>query len=179
MSSFILLSCSSSKAVEGKKCPKIYKNDFAKISNEEYKTIYKNDTIAYNELRYECVFNPFYIQKGMYDRFGKWDKEIYPSNRKQPILMWKNVDLFQNGKNYTVMANSFEGEERGIYASVMVFDSHEVDLLSDSSSEKEILKKYFSDLIKSNDPKKEGFNKAYRENVNPNFGTTRRKVEIK
>ncbi len=166
---FIVLSCSSSQKVvkETKWCPKIYENDFTEILNEKYKTINNNDTISYNEVRFECVNSALYTHKIMYDKFGKWNNAIYPSNRKHPILMWEKIDLFSNGKEYTILTNGLE-EWKHIYASVMVFDKNETDLLSNSSEEKEAITNLFTDFIKNHNTEKKDFYEIYWKMVDPN-----------
>lgn len=160
-----LLSCTSQKVVKENKCHKFYKSDFTEILNEKYKTVYKQDTLSFNEIRFECVYSALYTHKVMYDKFGKWNKEIFPSNRKHPFLIWENVDLFSNGKKYTVMTNGLE-EWKHIYASVMVFDNDENNLLLDSSTEKNAITFFFADLIKNNDTEKKDFYEVYWQIVN-------------
>jgi len=175
---FIVLGCSSSqKVVIETKCPQIYKNDFTEILNEKYETVYNKDTIAYNEIRFECVFSAFYTHKVMYDKFGKWSKVIYPSNRKHPILMWKNVDLFSNGKKYNVLTNGIE-EWKHIYASVMVFDEKNIDLLFKDSPEKESITNYFASLIRNNKSKKKEFYNEYWDMVEAKQVTILKKQKI-
>tara|TARA_B110000211_G_scaffold230548_1_gene290279 strand:+ start:592 stop:1200 length:609 start_codon:yes stop_codon:yes gene_type:complete len=162
-----IFSCSSSqKVVEKDKCPKIYKNKYTEILNEKYETVYKNDTIQYNEIRFECVYSAFYTHKIMFDKFGKWDKEIYPSNKKHPILVWEKVDLFSNGKKYNVYTNGIE-ECKHIYASVMIFNENDIDLLNNESPEKERLTNYFADLIKKHKTEKKDFYEVYWKMVDP------------
>lgn len=161
-----LLSCASHKATKDNKCPKIYKNDFTTILHEKYKTVYNNDTIAFNEIRFECVYSALYTHKVMYDKYGKWNKEIFPSNSKHPILMWENIDLFSNGKKYTVLTNGVE-EWQHIYASVMIFDDAKTDVLSDASPVKVSLTNLFADLIKSHNTEKNDFYETYWNLVDP------------
>lgn len=164
---FIIFSCSSTKKViKTEKCSKFYKNNYSKILNEKYETISNNDTIKFNEIKFKCVYSSLYTHKVMFDKFGKWNKAIYPSNKKRPILMWRKIDLYSNGKKYNVYTNGIE-EWKDIYASVMVFDENETDLLSNESSEKENLTKYFADLIKKNKTKDKDFYKIYWQMINP------------
>jgi hypothetical protein len=100
----------------------------------------------------------------MFDKFGKWDKEIYPNNSNLPILLWENVDLYSNGKKYNVFTTGLE-EWKHIYASVMVFDKNYIDLITDDSLEKENLINYFSDLIKKNKTYRKNFYEEYRKMV--------------
>lgn len=164
----LIFGCSSSqKIVEKDKCSKIYKNDFTAILNEQYATIVNNDTIKFNEIRFECVFSAMYTHKIMFDKFGKWDKAIYPDNKKHPILIWEKVDLFSDGKKYTVFTNGIE-EWKHIYASVMVFDDVETDLLANKSKEKENLTNYFAHLIRNQKTEKKDFYEVYWKMVDPN-----------
>lgn len=164
---FIVSGCSSSqKVIKETKCPKIYKNDFTEILNEKYVTISNNDTVKFNEIRFECVYSAFYTHKVMFDKFGKWDKAIYPSNENHPILKWENVDLYSNGKKYTVFTNGME-EWKHIYASVMIFDKNGTDLLSNESSEIDSLTNYFADLIKKHKIDKKDFYEIYWKMVDP------------
>jgi hypothetical protein len=164
---FIVFSCSSSqKIIKKERCTKIYKNGYTKILNEKYETISVNDTTTFNEVRFECVYSALYTHKVMFDKFGKWDKAIYTNNKKHPILMWKKVDLFSNGKKYNVFTNGIEEWEH-IYASVMVFDENETDLLSNDSSEKEGLTNYFADSIKNLEGDKKDFYEVYWKMVDP------------
>ena len=163
----IFLSCSSSqKAVKETKCPKIYESNFTEILNEKYRAINNNDTTAINEIRFECVYSALYTHKVMYDKYGKWNKEIYPSNRNYPILMWKNIDLFSNGKRYTILTNGLE-EWKHIYASVMVLDENEDDILSEQTDEKIAVTNLFAELIKNNNPEKKDFYEVYWKMVDP------------
>ena len=103
----------------------------------------------------------------MYDKFGKWNKAIYPSNRMHPILMWEKIDLFSNGNEYTILTNGLE-EWKHIYSSIMVFDENETDLLSSSSSEKEAITNFFADLLKNHNTEKRDFYEIYWKMVDQN-----------
>ncbi|WP_053992272.1 hypothetical protein [Mangrovimonas sp. TPBH4] len=162
----LLLTCASHKATKDNKCPKIYKNDFKEILHEKYKTVYNNDTIAFNEIRFECVYSPFSTHKVMYDKYGKWNREIFPSNSKHPILVWENIDVFSNGKKYTILTNGLE-EWKYVYASVMVFDENETDQLSDTSPVKVSLTNFFADLIQNNNSENEEFYEIYGNLIHP------------
>ena len=108
-----------------------------------------------------------YIKKGMYDRFGKWNQEIYPKGRNHPILLWNNVKLFPNDTTeFIIAANGLENTKT-IYASVLVFDKKNRDLLSDESVLKTKLIYYFSDMIKTNNEQKRDFYEIYWKTVDP------------
>lgn len=86
----------------------------------------------------------------MYDKFGKWTKEIRPNiDDRHPILVWEKVKLFENeNKLYTVYTNGDESWEE-IYASALVFDENNNDCLSDSHLDKTKVIEYFSNGIKN------------------------------
>lgn len=95
----VCISCSlSKKVVRVDKCPKIYKNDFTAIVSEKHETTMDTSSASYNEIRFECVYSALFTHKVMHDTFGKLNKVIFPQNNTHPILVWKNVDLFANGK---------------------------------------------------------------------------------
>ena len=163
----ILFSCSSTTKVNEKRCNSILKNDYKTILEEKFESVVNNDTIFLNEVKYECVYTAMYIKKGMYDRFGKWNQEIYPKGQNHPILLWNNVKLFPNDTTeFIVAANGLENTET-IYASVLVFDKKNRDLLSDESELKTKLIYYFSDMIKTNNEQKRDFYEIYWKTVDP------------
>ena len=163
----ILISCSSTNGFTEKRCLSILKNNYKTILDAKFKSIVNKDTLFLNEIRYECVYSAMYTQKGMYDRFGKWDEEIYTTAKQHPILLWNNVKLFPNDTTeFTVAANGLESFET-IYASVLVFDKQNKDLLSENSEYKTKLIEYFSDMIRSNNTGKEDFYEIYWKTVDP------------
>ena len=165
--SIIILSCSASQNLKKEtKCPKIYKNKFTEILNEKYSVVNNKDTTSFNEIRFECVYSSLYTHKVMFDKFGKWSKEIYPSNKKHPILMWEKIDLFSNGKEYSVLTNGIE-EWKHIYASVMVFDKNTTDLLSETSKERQAITDLFAKYMQNQDHKKKDFYEVYWKLVDP------------
>lgn len=159
--------CSTSeKVTKQEKCPKIYENDYTEILNEKHLVASANDTTFINEIRFECVYSMFYTHKVMFDKFGMWDNKVFLNNTKHPILIWKNVDLFSDGKKYAVYTEGLE-EWRHIYASIMIFDENDNDLLAEDSVEKEKLISYFSNLIKNQDNYKTEFYELYWKMVDP------------
>lgn len=163
----VLICCTSTKVTPERRCVTIRKNDFRSIREDIFKSVVKNETIFLNEIKFECVYSAMYLQKGMYDNFGKWNWEIYPDGEIHPILVWNNVKLFANDTTeFIVAANGLESFET-IYASVLVFDKNNKDLLAANSVYKSKLIKYFSTMIKSNDDKKEDFYEIYHKMVYP------------
>jgi len=129
--------------------PYIYKNGFLNYNILQIPIIQKNDTITLNELRFNAVFSAYYTQKVMYDKFGKWTKEIRPNNELQPILVWENIKLFENqNKLFSVYANGDENLNE-IYASVLVYDDEANDCLEESNILKEKIINYFSKGIQN------------------------------
>jgi hypothetical protein len=164
---FILTSCSSTKKVSEKRCKSVSKSDYQYILEDKFESIVNNKQILLNEVKYECVYSSFYTQKGMYDRFGKWDNLIYAKGSRHPILLWNNVKLFPNDTTeFIVAANGLESTKT-TYASVLVFDKKNNDLLTEQSEYKKKLIDYFSKMIKSNNSKKRDFYEKYWKTVNP------------
>ncbi len=146
---FILLSCFSTH----------------KVVFEKFNFIHKSDTTSYNEIRF-IGGSPLDTHKVMYDKFGKWSKKTYSNNIKHPILIWENIDLFSNGKKYTIITNGYEAFKY-TYSSIIILDKDETDLLSESSSEKKVLANLFSRLVNKNNLKKRDFYEPYWKEVDP------------
>lgn len=151
-----------------KRCKKIIKNGFKTVLYGEFKSVVNNDTIKLNEVKYECVHTAMYTKKVMYDKFGKWHKEIYPNSERHPILIWENIKLFANDSTkFTIATNGLESIET-IYASILVFDENNNDLLAKSSPYRDKLVEYFGNLIINENVKKEDFYDIYWKTVNSN-----------
>ncbi len=167
--SFLLFfSCSSQKNNRAIKCFKTYKTTLIKISNNDSYDFIKNDTNIYNEIRYECTdaFNISHFV--MYNKFGKWDKTFYSDNKKLPILIWKNINLFENGKSYTVLTNGNE-ERNNTYASFIVFDDKGNDLIAKDSLQQEKLINFFSILMKTKKSNSKEFYEVYWKEADPEY----------
>ncbi len=148
------------------RCPKIYKHKIKNIVIEPFLSVVQNDTIQIFEAKYECVYSALYTHKAMFDKFGKWKKSVPNKNQNNPNLIWEKVSLFDDGKKYTVVTTGVE-EWKYIYAGVSVFDENGKDLLAESSSEKQKIIDYFSELIIKNDDKKDAFYELYWTTFNP------------
>ena len=175
----ISFSCSSQKSTEkttekgvgvaqktaNPNTPYIYKNGFLNYNILKIPVIQKNDTITLNELKFNAVFSAMYTKKVMYDKFGKWTKEIRPNNERHPILLWENVKLFEDeNKLFNVYANGDENWNE-IYASVLVYDDQNNDCLQENNLLKEKIVNYFSKGIQNLNNKKE-FYDIYWKSVN-------------
>jgi hypothetical protein len=147
-------------------CPTIYERDFTKIVDEKFNTNYNGETVSYNEIRFLCVNSALYTQKIMYDNFGRWDKVSNANKIEDQLLIWDDVDLFGDGQKFKVIAGGVEAYKM-IYASVMVFDENEADLLASDSSEREKIIKYFSKAIRKLNVKNDDFYTDYYQTFDP------------
>lgn len=164
---WLILSCSSTKEVPtDKKCTRYYQHGFSEIVNEKYTTINNGDTVSFHHIRFQCTFSAMYSHIAMYNKFGRWHKEIYAKNTNRPFLLWENIDLFSNGKQYTVYTFG-EEKQQDTHVTVMVFDHLGNDLLSESSEEKEELTAYFATLIRDKKNKENAFVREYWKTVDP------------
>ena len=164
----------SSKA-QTKKHPTTVTNDYKSILEDKFVSIINKDTFFINEIKYVGVHTGMLTKKIMYDKFGKWSREIYPKQKRHPLLVWDEIELFpKHPIKFTIItqgAEGLEGARKGLdktYASIMIFDKKNQDLLSENSEYKAKLIDYFSDLIKSNDYTKKEFYKIYWNTVDPN-----------
>lgn len=160
-------SCASTNNISEKRCETILKNDYKNILVEKFESNVDNETLFFNEVKYECVHSAMYTAKVMYDKFGKWNNAIFPKGERHPLLVWKNVKLFPNDSTeFIVATNGLESIET-IYASVLVFDKQNNDLLTENSVYKAKLIEYFSGMIRANNSKKEEFYEIYWKTVDP------------
>lgn len=138
--------------------PYIYKNGYNHISIVPILSLNGNDSTYINELRFNAVFSAMYTKKLMYDKYGKWDKEIWPEKERHPILVWENIQLFDSEKElFSIAANGTESWEE-MYASVIVFDSQDNDCFKENSKHKESLLTFFDLGIRSVNSDKEFYN---------------------
>ena len=145
--------------------PYIYKKGFLNYNILKIPVIQKNDTITLNELKFNAVFSAMYTKKVMYDKFGKWTKEIRPNNKPHPILLWENVKLFEDeNKLFSVYASGDENWNE-IYASVLVYDDQKNDCLKENNLLKEKVVNYFSNGIQNLNNNQE-FYDIYWKSVN-------------
>ena len=94
----------------------------------------------------------------MYEKYGKWDKEIWPEKERHPILVWENIQFFDSEKElFSIAANGTESWEE-IYVSVIVFDSQDNDCFKENSKHKESLPTFFDLVIRSVNSDKEFYN---------------------
>lgn len=164
---FLFTGCDTAKNTTAKVvCPKIYERDFTKIVDEKFNTVYNGETVSYNEIRFLCVNSALYTQKVMYDNFGRWDKVSDANKIENRLLIWDDVDLFGDGQKFKVIAGGVEAY-KSIYASIMVFDENEADLLASDSSEREKIIKYFSKAIRKLNVNNDDFYTEYYQTFDP------------
>ncbi|MDH7444813.1 hypothetical protein [Aquimarina sp. 2201CG14-23] len=152
-----------------RKCKSILTNNYANIKEDTFVSIIDKDTIYLNEVKYECVHTALLTAKVMYDVFGKWNHEIYPTKGSHPTLVWEQVKLFDNDTTEFTVATTGLESFKSIYASILVFDKKNNDLLSGDSNYKTKLIAYFSNLIKTNKSYKRKFYEVYWKTVDPKY----------
>ena len=153
----IISSCSATK--KPPKCKKFYYDKFV-TNTVKVETVRDNDTVVYNELRFECLHSTFYTGKVMFENFGRWDDEIYTHNLRNPVLIWKGIDLLKDGKLYDVF--TYGNERHGyIYSSVLVFDQKNKDMFLEDTPKKQIISKFIGNLIKNQDRENLEFFETY------------------
>ena len=164
----IIFSCSTVRKKTEERCKSILVDNFHRVVIENFFFgVNEGDTIQLKEARYECIQSLTQSTKVMYDNFGIWDTVLYPKDETRPLFLWETVELFpKDTSEFNVFTEGTE-DYQTIYTSVMVTNTKDQDLLSDSSSYKEKPIKYFGDLIKSNDSGKRDFYEKYWMTVNP------------
>ncbi|MBD3581567.1 hypothetical protein [Flavobacterium selenitireducens] len=127
--------------------PYIYENGYASISVVEEIITLDTLHLKVNKVKFNAVLGANYTQAAMFQKFGKWNREIFmesPQRGSLPamtkvILIWDSVKLLPN--NETLFNIFCEGDEnmKEIYASAMVFDSKYNDQLKMNVAERELI----------------------------------------
>lgn len=144
----------TSKELDSWQCSEIYENNFSAIISDTFVSVTNQDTIRWNEVKFLCVNSAFKTKEIMFDQFGKWHVVIEPHHNKGKTLVWENIQLFpEEASKFTIVAL---GEEywKGIYASVLVFDQNNQDMLAMNAPYRQKIIDYFANAIrnsKSND----------------------------
>lgn len=155
--------------------PYIHINGFKDYEIVKSKSIKIDGLTVYpNELRFNATYSSFYTKKVMYDNFGNWNKNLFFSGKRHPMLIWESVKLLNNKKElYYVIAFGLEITnsipisknnkiKHSIYASVIIFDSKGNDCLTDENPElKKQLIEYFSNGIKNLNSNDEFYDKYW------------------
>jgi hypothetical protein len=152
----------------GRRCAKILDKNFAGILYHKFRPIVGKDTLKINEVKYECVKTALYTRKVLYDRFGMWTKEIYRygAPNRLPELAWQDVQLLEDDeKKFTIVARGLESAKT-IYASIMIFDENNYDMLDAKSPYRDKLVKLIGDFIK-NDKESREFFKVFWSKYDP------------
>lgn len=156
----ILFSCSAKKPTANNKngnaigiarptfnpnTPYIYINGFSDYTIVKIPLIQNNDdTVFVNELKFNDTFSSFYSQEVMYEKFGKWTREIKPNIESPLILIWDNVKLLEDDNQLFTVYAIGEENMKEIYAAVFVFSQGQKDCLSEESIYKDKIIEYFS-----------------------------------
>lgn len=157
-----ILSCSSSKTISNNgnavgirqktsnpNTPYIYKNGYKNFEIIPISTISDNDSTYISELRFNAVFSAMYTKKLMYDKYGKWDKEVWPNGANRPILIWEKRKLIESQNDlYSVATNGTESRKE-MFASAIVLDSKNRDCLTENYEARDLLIDFFATGIRN------------------------------
>jgi hypothetical protein len=118
---FSISSCATTKVKS------INEKQNLKINNVKIDTINIDN---FNKLQLVNIKSALDSQKLMYLEFGMWNESrigLYQKNISQKI--WKNIDLFKNGKTYTIIADGTETLE-DYFSTIIIYDSDNIDCLN-------------------------------------------------
>lgn len=172
----LIMSCNASKTTNKNRVglkvktsnantPYIYKYGYGDFTIQPILVNQSTDSTYVNELRFNAVYSSFYTKQLLFEKYGRWDKEIWIEGNNHPILIWKNRQLLKPSATlYTVAANGSESKQ-GIFATILVFDSKDQDALADDSLVKQQFVTFFCEGMKKLN-KSSSFYKLYWEMVN-------------
>lgn len=127
--------------------PYIYINGFSDYTIVKIPLVRNDDTTFINELKFNATFSAFYSQEVMYQKFGKWARELNPSNETTLMLVWDNVKLFDDDDHLFTVYTFGEENMQEIYAAVYAFGPDQKDCLSEESIYREKIIAFFSNGI--------------------------------
>tara|TARA_R100000935_G_C2743736_1_gene126937 strand:+ start:108 stop:599 length:492 start_codon:yes stop_codon:yes gene_type:complete len=147
----LLLSCKSGNSI----------NQKVEFNIVQVPIIQENDTVISNELRFYKISSAFNSMQLMYDNYGDWDMNL--SGRYQgniPQLVWKDVNLIDDGKTYTISASGKETLE-DFFTSFVILNANGLDALSEKNQSRELIVDYLKSRLKKLGNKK-SFNAVYQ-----------------
>jgi len=129
--------------------PYIYENGFSDYEVIKQLTINNIDSSYVYTLKFNAVASAMYTKKILFDKFGKWTTVVPTGDKRNFILIWENIKLFDDKEElFTVAANGIESWEE-MFASVMVFDSKNNDCLTENNEYKNEIITLFSNSIQN------------------------------
>ena len=152
-------------------CKYSYQNGYEKVTNHKQKYIIEGDTLSLNVINFECAHTAFYTSRSMYKLYGDWDESVRLENdRFKTYLIWKEKDLFLDGKKFTIITCGQE-TKYGTTSSFMILDKQGRDLLVNDSQLKSKFVEFFSKEIKKKEDKKTNtiFFQKYIKQFNPKY----------
>ena len=165
-----LMACASKKNQTPKKGYEITTNKVElNLEHEQTKRV--------NELRLSTQHNSRDLQRFMFEKYGKWDSKL-KTNVRTDYLVWSDVKLLEDQEElFTVMVGGVK-EKRNLpikvndkskyfyieYATAIVFDAQQKDLLATTSSTKNNIIDFL--VVGANSVKKK--NKAFKKALKSN-----------
>lgn len=146
---FSISSCATTKVTS------INEKQNLKINNVIIDTI---NIYNFNQLRLVNIKSALDSQKLMYLEFGMWNESrigLHQKNISQKI--WKNIELFKNGKTYTIIADGTETSE-DYFSSIIIYDSDNIDCLNPDYPLRDEIIAFFQNKIKENESKNFNYN---------------------
>jgi hypothetical protein len=156
---FSISSCATTKVKS------INEKQNLKINNVKIDTINIDN---FNKLQLVNIKSALDSQKLMYLEFGMWNESrigLYQKNISQKI--WKNIDLFKNGKTYTIIADGTETLE-DYFSTIIIYDSDNIDCLNPDYPLRVEIIAFFQSKMKTIESKNFNYNILRKKN-NSNY----------
>lgn len=135
-------------------------NKFIHIYEGRHSVIQGQDTIFFTEIKYVNKISSALSKRAMFDNYGIWNSEIGDKNDNERILIWKKIDILKDGHYFNIATTGLENKEIQ-YASFIITDTLNRDVLAGKSKLKDDLIITMRSLMDSVDMKDKAFPKAY------------------
>lgn len=130
---------------------------------EKHSLLFNGEFISVNELRFNNKTTALLAKKVMFDQFGMWDEkyDVVDEEDRISYLLWKNRRLIPtHNQNFSVIVGSEESFGK-MFGSFIILDSNGMDALKNDSPYKNVLIKFFTNLIRKNESSKRDFYNIY------------------
>ena len=146
--------------------PKVYlkygekSNKFFGVYEGKHTVIQNKDTVSLTEIKYITKISTSLTSRAMFDHYGIWDNEVSDKENITRILIWRQIDFFNNGQHFNIATTGLENEDIQ-YASVIVTNNLNQDVLVNNSKLKDKIIIKMRALMDSVNLRNKAFSKVY------------------
>lgn len=135
-------------------------NKFIGIYEGRHSVIQGQDTITFTEIKYVNKISSALSSRAMFDNYGLWNQVVSDENKNKKFLIWNKIDILKDGQYFNIATTGVENKEIQ-FASFIITDTLNRDVLAIKSKLKDDLIITMRALMDSVNMKNKAFTKAY------------------